>query len=210
MKIETIPMGGDLMNSPLRLGITESQRKFLNGLGEAVPTILMVGTVEPRKAYGAALDAMEWIWRQPAGQAVRLIIVGRHGWRSDDLEERLTHHPEMGKRLFRFDDVSDEYLNALYHRSSGLLMASYAEGFGLPILEALQSGLPVLARDIPVFRELERAGITYFMNDDAPSLGTVILQWLEQRNDGGPSPSVADATWEHSAMRLIDILETLP
>ncbi|MDI1295700.1 MAG: glycosyltransferase family 1 protein [bacterium] len=209
LSIDVIPMGGDILNSALRLGISTDQHAFLDTIGPDQHSIIMVGTVEPRKAYGVALDAMEWVWRQPAGQDVRLIIVGRHGWRSDDVEARLATHPEMGQRLFRFDDVSDEYLDTLYHRSTGLLMASYAEGFGLPVLEALHSGLPVLARDLPVFRELDRPGISYFDRDDPAALGQALIDWLDSATISDDLRPVDDLNWRDAGRKLNEILERL-
>ncbi|MEJ7933118.1 glycosyltransferase family 1 protein [Sphingobium sp. AN558] len=207
--IAVIPMGGDILNSALRLGVSDRERRFLETFSPDQRTILMVGTVEPRKAYEVALDAMEWLWRQSAGQNVRLVIVGRRGWRSDSLEDRLAHHPETNKRLFRLDDVSDEYLDALYHASSGLLMTSYAEGFGLPVLEALQSKLPVLARDLPVFRELGHPGLSYFEDDGSDALGDAILNWISHKPVDHAPASTKSLTWKDAGARLNEILDSL-
>lgn len=207
--IAVIPMGGDILNSALRLGVSDVERRFLKTFSPDRQTILMVGTVEPRKAYEVALDAMEWLWCQAGGQNARLVIVGRRGWRSDNLEDRLARHPEMNKRLFRLDDVSDEYLDALYHASSGLLMTSYAEGFGLPVLEALQSKLPVLARDLPVFRELGHSGLSFFDDDGSDTLGKAIRDWLNDMPLEQAPASMKNLTWKDAGARLNEILEGL-
>jgi glycosyltransferase involved in cell wall biosynthesis len=123
---------------------------------ESVPVdqqqVLMVGTVEPRKGHPVVLSAMERLWEQ--GATCSLVILGRSGWMVDDFAHRLRSHPELGRRLHWLDGASDELVSRLYQRASLLVMASYAEGYGLPVVEALAVGLPVLARDIPVFREV--------------------------------------------------------
>jgi len=98
------------------------------------PFVLMVGTIEPRKGYSQALDAFEALWR--TGHVVRLVIVGRAGWRVGSLLTRLQTHPEAGSRLHWLDNIDDETLSLLYGKATGVLLASEAEGFGLPILEA--------------------------------------------------------------------------
>lgn len=207
LDINAVPMGGDIVNSALGGGMTADQAGFLETAGTIGKTILMVGTLEPRKAYDVALDALECVWRQREGDDVRLVIAGRHGWQSNRLEQRLADHPEKNRRLFRFDNVSDEYLETLYQRSSGLLMTSYAEGFGLPVLEALQNGLPVLARDLPVFRELQQGNIHYFQNDAPHLLGHVILAWLENTAAHPVPASISGLTWRNTGLALADILE---
>ena len=68
--------------------------------------------------------------------------------------ERIKHHPELGKRLGWHESVNDAELSRLYASCDALIAASFAEGFGLPIVEAGHFGKPVLASDIPVFREV--------------------------------------------------------
>jgi glycosyltransferase involved in cell wall biosynthesis len=205
LDIRLLPMGGDILNSPAGDGMTEAQEAFLQTLSNAGGAVLMVGTVEPRKAYDIALDAMEWVWAQPRGEAIRLIIVGRRGWHAAATEERLLSHPQNGRRLHRFDDVGDEYLDRLYRASSGLLMTSHAEGFGLPVLEALSCGLPVLARDLDVFREKAAPGIRYFVKDDPESLGSAILDWLHTSATATPAPP-PEYNWRNAGQALRDIV----
>lgn len=72
----------------------------------------------------------------------------------DLLVQRLCSHPELGKRLFWLNGISDDYLESVYAVCACLIAASYGEGFGLPLIEAAQHELPVIARDIPAFREV--------------------------------------------------------
>jgi hypothetical protein len=168
----------------------------------AGPTVLMVGSLEPRKAYDQALDAAETLWA--AGQTLTLAIVGRVGWMVDDLVQRLRRHPERGHRLFWFEGADDATLTALYHSADGLLLASRGEGFGLPLVEAGQHGLPILARDLPVFREVAGDRARYFAGDLAAALQDWLAALQEGRAPG--SEGILAVSWQDSAAQLAALL----
>ena len=173
------------------------------------PAVLMVGTLEPRKGHDQTLAAFEHLWKlpNPAVPVPLLVIVGRPGWKTEALQQRLRMHPQAGKRLFWFDNISDEFLLRLYTTCRGVLVASRAEGFGLPLVEAALHGKPVLVRDLPVFREIEVAGVTYFNGETPQGLATAINQWLPVA--GGALPGQARAklpTWQLAAAQLTHAL----
>jgi glycosyltransferase involved in cell wall biosynthesis len=120
----------------------------------------MVGTLEPRKGHQQALAACEQLWAD--GVDANQVIVGKQGWMVEALVERMTHHAELNRRLFWLDGISDEFLEQVYAASACLIAASYGEGFGLPLIEAAQHKLPIVARDIPVFREVAGSHAHYF------------------------------------------------
>jgi glycosyltransferase involved in cell wall biosynthesis len=169
-------------------------------------TILMVGTVEPRKGHAQALQAMEILWAE--GYAVNLAIVGKSGWMIEELSRRLEHHGERNKRLFWFQGISDEALLRLYAESDGVLMASEGEGFGLPLIEAAQHGLPVLARDIPVFREIGGDHVSYFSGTAGAELALFLKQWMADVKQGTApdSTSMPWMSWEQSSRCLAAML----
>ena len=138
------------------------------------PPFLMVGTIEPRKGHGFVLDAFEQLWKQ--GIDASLVIVGCEGWMSSPLAARIRSHPEAGNRLVWLDRVSDEYLELIYDHARALVAASEGEGFGLPLVEAAGRGLRVIARDIPVFREVSSSFATYFDGSDLQSLVDVLAK----------------------------------
>jgi glycosyltransferase involved in cell wall biosynthesis len=144
--------------------------------------VLVVGTLEPRKGHADALAAFDVIWR--SGHALPLVLVGRAGWDTADLEEAIRTHENYGKLLFWFDDVSDEGLRAAYKYSCLTLVPSLAEGYGLPLDESLALGTPVLARDIPVFRRHDGDNIHYFpARSDARTLADRILALVDVKKD---------------------------
>jgi glycosyltransferase involved in cell wall biosynthesis len=140
------------------------------------PIMLTVGTLEPRKGYPVALDAMEQLWRD--GVDVRYVIVGVRGWLVSALERRIRKHAEYGRRLFWFDDLNDHELVELYQRARCFLYPSIAEGFGLPLVEAAHFGLPIIASDIPIFRELMNDYARFFKVTSSTMLAYSIREEL--------------------------------
>lgn len=138
----------------------------------------MVGTVEPRKGHAQALEAFEQLWRE--GHQCQLVVVGKPGWNVENLISRLTNHEEQEKRLFWLQGISDEYLTLIYENASCLLAASEGEGFGLPLIEAAKHGIPILARDIPVFREIGQGSTSYFSARCGQELKVAIVIWLKK------------------------------
>ena len=114
--------------------------------------LLMVGAIEPRKNYDYAIDVFEILWN--AGADVRLVIIGNQGWKCRDTVQRIRNHPQYGMNLLHFENANDDELSYCYQHSRALVFASIAEGFGLPLVEAMGYGKEVLASDIPIFREI--------------------------------------------------------
>lgn len=136
---------------------------------------LMVSTIEPRKNHAYLLDAFELLWA--GGRQVELCFIGKIGWKCNDLIRRIESHPEFGKRLHMLNDLSDTELEYCYEHSKALTFPSYVEGFGLPIVEAMQRGLPVMASNIPVFREVGSDFIAYFDLEDPLSLAQLVISF---------------------------------
>ncbi len=139
------------------------------------PVFLMVSTIEPRKNHGYLLDAFERAWAQ--GSQARLCIAGRIGWKCEALVERVRQHAELNKRLFMFNDLSDKSLEYAYSHAASLVFPSYVEGFGLPLVEAMQRGLPAMGSDIPVFREIGGEFMAYFDLADPQTLVNLVTHF---------------------------------
>jgi alpha-1,2-rhamnosyltransferase len=160
-------------------------------------TFLSVGTLEPRKGYAIALDACERAWT--SGAEFKFVIIGRYGWRSQALRERILAHPEFGKRLFWFNDANDRELAYSYSRCRALIQSSVAEGFGLPILEAARFGAPVIASDLPVFREIGGSALSFFPIGNEQALADLITRFLALPR---VSPKIPSNTWADSMREL--------
>lgn len=199
-------LGADILQGGLEASDDKEQFARLLGAGAQRPSFLMVGTLEPRKGYLQALNAFEVLWAQ--GVEANLVIVGKEGWAVEELVSRLRNHPMLSQRLFWLTGLSDEGLAAMYTHSSCLIAASEAEGFGLPLIEAAQWELPIIARDIPVFREVAGSHACYFQGGGADDLASVIKQWLKDFEAGSHPVSGAMPwlRWEESVRQLKGLL----
>jgi glycosyltransferase involved in cell wall biosynthesis len=206
LKIEWFHLGADLDGSIPTGGMPEGSAQVLVAL-RTCPSFLMVGTVEPRKGHAQALAGFESLWAR--GQDVNLVVVGKRGWMVDAVCDRMRSHPEAGQRLFWIEGASDEYLQALYGASRCLIAASEGEGFGLPLIEAAQHGLPIIARDIPVFREVAGSHASYFSGESGEALADSVQAWLH-RWEAGTAPhseGMPWLTWRQSAKRVLQCLQ---
>ena len=212
--IAWLHLGADIENTAASRGLPDNTERTLRRL-RARPTFLMVGTVKPRKAYLQVLDALTQLWQD--GLEINLVIVGKEGWKDlpDDMRrdipktvDRLRNHPEVGKRLFWLEGISDEYLEKVYGASACLIAASYGEGFGLPLIEAAQHKLPIITRDIPVFREVAGEHAFYFKGNDPKALANAIEEWLalHDKNYHPKSDDMPWLTWKESAATLLQCL----
>ena len=198
-------LGSDMESSKPTTGIPKSADLVLDALLSRT-NFLMVGTLEPRKGHEQVLMAFEQLWKD--GIDVSLTIVGKKGWLTEALVKRLKAHPEQNVRLFWLDSASDEYLAQIYAASDCLIAASYGEGFGLPLIEAARYGLPLLIRDIPVFREVAENNATYFSANTPFELSQAISNWLNAKSAGHciESQGIKHCSWEQSAQKLYAIV----
>ncbi|CAB3760132.1 glycosyltransferase family 4 protein [Paraburkholderia humisilvae] len=198
-------LGADIESSQPSKGMPLDAESTLQKL-RSKPTVLMVGTVEPRKGHIQAVAAFERLWA--SGVEVNLAIVGKAGWRVDSFAKVLEQHPESGRRLFWLQGVSDEYLDHVYGAVSCLLTASNGEGFGLPLIEAAQKGLPIITRDLPVFREVAADHAFYFEGDSAAVLANALREWLELNAIGRApvSSGMHWLTWAESAEQIKNVV----
>jgi glycosyltransferase involved in cell wall biosynthesis len=199
-RISRLYMGADISASRPSIGLSVDVERASKRMRDH-PTILMVGTVEPRKGYDVALDAFEYLWRTDPDNAANLVIVGKPGWKTSALQQRLLSHPMLDDRLLWLDRVSDEGLSLLYEAARGVLVTSRGEGFGLPLIEAASHGRHVLARDLPVFREQRLPNVSYFNDDSAPALARRLMDLLWA---GPERTTVVDLlTWKESVDRFL-------
>ena len=201
--IEWFHLGADVESSEPIKGLPLDADAVLDHL-RSRKSFLMVGTLEPRKGHVQVLEAFEQLWQ--AGHGVNLVIVGKQGWGVESFVERLCAHPELNKRLFWLEGISDEYLEKVYAASTCLIAASYGEGFGLPLIEAAQHKLPTIARDIPVFREVAGEHAYYFDGKSPDALAQSIKAWLTLHGaDLHPkSNDMPWLTWKQSARQLFE------
>ena len=172
----------------------------------ARPTFLMVGTLEPRKGHYQVLKAFELLWATQID--VNLVIVGRQGWMMETFLNCLRPHPELNKRLFWLEGINDAILEKVYASSTCLIVASEGEGFGLPLIEAAQHGIPIIARNLDIFKEVAGDNASYFDGLTPRVLADAIGMWLKRYDVGDviSSKGLSWLSWKESAKQLITVL----
>lgn len=190
-KIQVIPNGIDI---PEFLRLTPKTCEILEKLNllEAAPLLLLPARLTRRKNVELALQSIASLRkRMPAAQLLITGPIGPHnpanlGYFSEllELREKLeltrANEPPAVHFLAELSQefLPDEVIADFYHLADGLLLTSREEGFGIPVLEAGISGLPVFCTDIPALRELAGEDANYFYPDDSPE---TIAQMIHQR-----------------------------
>lgn len=217
--IRAVHLGADMSSAlPSYENITNTEQG-LPKIPHTGPQFLMVGTLEPRKGHLQTIEAFETLWQK--GMDVTLIIVGREGWKHlpgnqrrtiPRIVEKIHRHPELNKHLFWLQDIDDADLKKLYKTSTCLIAASEAEGFGLPLIEAAQNKLPVMARDIPVFREVAGGHAFYFHGTTPRELADALQEWCQLHTGANapPSHNMPWLTWKESARKLTEFILPKP
>ncbi|NVE01878.1 glycosyltransferase, partial [Massilia sp. BJB1822] len=205
--------GADILAPQAPAQPNAADAALLAQLGSA-PCFLMVGTIEPRKGHLQTLAAFDLLWA--AGVPVHLVIVGNEGWRPlpaaerrtiPRIVERLEQHPELGRRLFWLRGVDDALLQRIYQASACLLAPSEGEGFGLPLIEGARFGLPLLVRDLPVFREVAGTAAYYFSGLEGADLAQALRAWLALHQQAAhPAAALEWISWRDNVLRLLALI----
>lgn len=202
-EIVTITPGSNITQTDLL--VTPESLPQASGLDADIVSqaVVMVGTLEPRKGHTDVLDAFDLLWGQ--GLTIPLVLIGRAGWNTAALQRRILAHAHLGRRLFWLDDVDDQALHASYRFCRLAVVPSLAEGYGLPLDEALALGAPVLARDIPVFQRHQGEPVTYFdAAADASAIAAAVLKaWS---NADGQKRVLPLRTWDETAQQIVRAL----
>jgi glycosyltransferase involved in cell wall biosynthesis len=136
--------------------LTPRVSAFLQGSN---PYFVILGTIEPRKNHLLLLQ----IWRELSQlkNPPRLCIIGKRGWENENVVDMLERCPAITETVFEFADLSDFEVQRMLQGATALLFPSFAEGLGIPMLEAAALGVPCIASDIPVFREIAPPRTTF-------------------------------------------------
>ena len=197
----TIRLGADTPNTDtLQQGLPEP---LLNN-----KYILCVGTIEPRKNHQLLLDAFEHFSHKLPD--VILVLVGRSGWHADELINRIKNNEWYQKRVFWLDRINDELLGEIYKHAFLTVIPSLYEGFGLPVIEALQHGCVTLSSNKGALTEAGGEYADYFDPDDLEALTSLLDahldtdRWLVKKNR---LKSYHPSGWDETARELVTILQ---
>jgi glycosyltransferase involved in cell wall biosynthesis len=191
-QIVVVPNGADAARVDVN-----AEREADQLLASAAPTvdILHVGSTIPRKRLDLLLDAFALLARHRPD--ARLVRAG--GPFTPEQEAQATRLG-IAARTLVMPFVSRETLHALYRRASLLVITSDREGFGLPVVEALSAGLPVLARDLPVLREVASDAAVFVGSSDPRAWADAAGQLLEERT---ASPALWEARCDAARTRAL-------
>ncbi|WP_240048344.1 glycosyltransferase family 4 protein [Crenalkalicoccus roseus] len=121
---------------------------------EEAPRFVCLGTIEPRKNHLLLLHLWREFAARPAPGAPRLLLLGRRGWENENILDLLDRCGALRGLVQELGTPSDAEAAALLAGSRALLFPSFAEGYGLPLAEALALGVPAICSDIPALREV--------------------------------------------------------
>lgn len=138
---------------------------------------VMVSTLEPRKNHLTLLH----VWRALAadGRAPKLVLVGGRGWENEQILDLLNRCEIIRPFVRRTSGLSAPHLRRLVANANALLMPSFAEGYGLPIVEALSLGTPAIVSDIPIFHEAAQERAEFLSPIDGLGWKRAVLDFTE-------------------------------
>jgi glycosyltransferase involved in cell wall biosynthesis len=143
--------------------------------------LLFVGTIEPRKNLSALLDAYAEVIRT-TGRSPQLVVAGKKGWLTDEFDGRL-RELDLASRVRFTGYLSDRDLRALYSSCRVFVYPSIYEGFGLPPLEAMACGAPVIASGVPSISEVVGTAACLFPTNDVAALSKGITTLLTDEDE---------------------------
>lgn len=188
-------------------GQTEAVDPEVRSFVDGKRYVLLVGTLEPRKNHKLLLDAFD---RTLFQENLALVFAGRCGWNVEALERRIAGHSQKGRLFEHFQGKNDATIDYLYRHAFLAAYPSFNEGYGLPIVEALSRGTPVLASNCEVLREVGGGACRYASPTDA-------AEWIREIRRLAGDPVKYDAqrkkaeefcipTWERAVERMRTLL----
>lgn len=172
------------------------------------PFFICVSTIEPRKNLERTLLAFQALLDQNPDLPHKLVIVGAYGWKSENLQKKAK---PLGNRVIWTGYLSDSILASWYRNAEALIFVSLAEGFGIPILEAMSCGVPVLTSNCSSMPEVGGDAAVYC---EPTSIQSILSSWKlltnqELRNDLALKcrKRAKRFSWEKAALETFSVIE---
>ncbi|MDQ6659122.1 MAG: glycosyltransferase family 4 protein [Actinomycetota bacterium] len=176
-------------------------------LGLAQPYLLFVGTVEPRKGLDLLVAALALV---TDGTAPLLAVAGPPGWGGVDVQAMVTAAGLSAQRVRRLGSLNDADLTAVMAGAQALVAPSRSEGFGLPVLEAMSLGVPVIVSDVPALTELVGTAGMVVPVDDAGALARAIVSVGDESKSEhyrrAGSVRAAQYSWQRAASMVWQLI----
>jgi glycosyltransferase involved in cell wall biosynthesis len=155
--------------SPFNLQASAGSSRFA---GAKAPYFVLLSTIEPRKNHLMILQVWQRLVERHGADAPRLVLIGQRGWECEHVARLLDRAEAIRSFIIEKSHCGDDELTTLLAGAQALLFPTFTEGFGMPVIEALAQGVPVIASDLQVFREFAGDIPDYADPLDAP-------RWLE-------------------------------
>lgn len=193
--------GIGIPNTKISYGADLEETSWIyEGAKRKAKSILMVGTVEPRKNYRLVL---KWFVSM-ADEEVSLTIIGKSGWLDKSLTGVMKMESRSNHKRFSWkDNASDDELAYAMRTHEVGIMASHAEGLGLPVLEYSRNGLKLVLNDIPIFREVAGDAAIYFDGQSVESLDEAINNAFDRAG----VLSIPGVSWRDTADEVITFIK---
>jgi glycosyltransferase involved in cell wall biosynthesis len=162
------PLGVDRRFAPQKVNDLESE-----------PYFLIIGTIEPRKNHLFMLQVWRALVQKLGKAAPKLVIVGRRGWENENVIDPFKRCDQISDHVIECGRVPDAVLHRLMIGARGVLFPSFAEGYGLPLVEGLSCSVPVICSDLPVFHELGNNIPEYLDPLDGPGWMEMIMEYAK-------------------------------
>lgn len=177
------------------------------------PYFVALGTIEGRKNHLLLLRVWQALAARLGDRTPLLVIVGQRGWEADEVFEILDSDATLKDYVQERSRCDDNALSTLICGARALLMPSFVEGFGLPVIESLQLGTPVIASDLGVYREIG-GGIPLLIDaNDSQAWEQAIVDYLDDDSDRirqiSALPGYRPPTWNDHFTKVEDWLKTL-
>jgi len=178
-------------------GISNDPRLPLPDVKKIPPYFVTIGTIDPRKNHTLLLNVWSRLVEHYGESCPKLIIIGKRGWAGDPILHMLDRDPKLQRHVIHSGHVQDSVLFQVMRHARAILFPSFAEGFGLPLSEAMVLGAPVICSDIATFREIGK-DIPEFI-DPLDQLG-----WLRciQRYSDAANPARLQQVQKHGSVGL--------
>ena len=172
----------------------------------ARPSFVTIGTIEARKNHLLLLHIWERLAARMGPNTPELILVGQRGWEADDVFALLDRSPRLKGHVRELGRCDDATMLATIDQARAVLLPSFIEGFGIPLVEALQRGTPVIASDLPVFHEIAGEIPLYLDPLDGQRWETAICDFLtdssERQRQLAAIPDFRPHSWEDHFNRV--------
>ena len=161
------------------LGVAPRAPDTRESTAAEAPYFVMIGTIEPRKNHLMLLA----LWRELANDlgdgAPRLVLIGQRGWENENIVDLLDRSPAIRRTVSEYNSLPDDEVARILAGARALLMPSFAEGYGLPVAEALCAGVPVICTPLAALREIGGAVPDYRDPLDGAGWRAAIVDYMD-------------------------------